>query len=59
MFAAETQHNLFSLMPACQICISEMAEVTDNDAAIQNATQSNQDIKKIFAAAHRLLFFYL
>jgi hypothetical protein len=27
-FYDDTQRNLFSLMPACQVCISEMAQVT-------------------------------
>jgi hypothetical protein len=32
----ETQRNLLSLIPDCQVCISEMAEVTDTEASIQN-----------------------
>jgi hypothetical protein len=47
----ETQRNLFSLMPTCQVCISEMAEVTDNDASIQIVITTNQDVKKIFLSA--------
>jgi hypothetical protein len=35
-------------MPTCQICISEMAEVTDSDASTQTISTTNQDKKKYF-----------
>jgi len=45
-------------MPACQVCISQMAKVTDNDASLQNATQSNQDVKKIFSHGILIALFF-
>jgi hypothetical protein len=39
-------------MPTRQVCISEMAEVTDNDASIQIVSTANQDVKKIFLTAY-------
>jgi hypothetical protein len=36
-------------MPACQVCISEVAEVTDNDASTQIVSTTNQDVKKYFS----------
>src|SRR5262249_20231242 len=45
---SRTMRHAFSTMPTCQSCITEVAEVTDNDASIRSNNTTNQDVEKYF-----------
>jgi hypothetical protein len=57
--AMRAQGNLFSTMPSCQICIAEMAKVTDNDEhQLRSSAQQIKTLKNISSGILIALFFY-